>query len=93
MTDGDNRYDPGIPTLTIQSEPEGPLPVLTEVVRGAAPPPPEPVLRAALQAELEHTIQQALESAVAQAMVHVRGQLEAELPALVERVVQRLRPG
>jgi hypothetical protein len=82
--------DPGIPTLTQKIEPINEPPVLTDVVaRATAALPPDPVLRAALQAELEHTVQQALD----QAMAHVRQTLEAELPALVERVVTRLRPG
>jgi hypothetical protein len=95
--------DPGIPTLTHRADNLNEPPVLTDVVAPAAgqPPagttvsapavglPPDPVLRAALQAELEHTVQQALD----QAMAHVRQTLEAELPALVDRVVTRLRPG
>ncbi|ARP87329.1 hypothetical protein [Bordetella genomosp. 9] len=82
--------DPAIPTLTHKLDAINEPPVLTDVVsRPAAPLPPDPVLRAALQAELEHTVQQALD----QAMTHVRASLEAELPALVERVVNRLRPG
>lgn len=82
--------DPAIPTLTHKIDSINEPPILTDVV---APPaavlPPDPVLRAALQAELEHTVQQALD----QAMAHVRQTLEAELPALVDRVVSRLRPG
>jgi hypothetical protein len=89
--------DPGIPTLTHKIDNLNEPPVLTDVVApamGSLPPataglPPDPVLRAALQAELEHTVQQALD----QAMAHVRQTLEAELPALVDRVVTRLRPG
>jgi hypothetical protein len=82
--------DPGIPTLTQKIEPINEPPVLTDVVaRATAALPPDSVLRAALQAELEHTVQQALD----QAMAHVRQTLEAELPAVVERVVTRLRPG
>ncbi len=91
--------DPGIPTLTHRADNLNEPPVLTDVVApaaGATVPapaavglPPDPVLRAALQAELEHTVQQALD----QAMAHVRQTLEAELPALVDRVVSRLRPG
>ncbi|OZI30415.1 hypothetical protein CAL29_20500 [Bordetella genomosp. 10] len=89
--------DPAIPTLTIQAGPARPAeapaelpPLLTEVVeRGAARLPPDPVLRAALQAELEHMLAQALE----RAMAHVREEMEAELPAAVTRVVSRLRPG
>jgi hypothetical protein len=83
--------DPAIPTLTQKiddniNEP----PTLTDVVaRSGASLPPDPVLRAALQAELEHTVQLALD----QAMAHVRRSLEAELPALVDRVVSRLKPG
>ncbi|MFC4274956.1 hypothetical protein [Achromobacter aloeverae] len=88
--------DPAIPTLTIPASPEAPVapaqlpPLLTEVVaRGEAHLPPDPVLRAALQAELEHMLAQALE----RAMTHVREEMEAELPAAVTRVVSRLRPG
>jgi hypothetical protein len=94
--------DPGIPTLTHRVDNLNEPPVLTDVVAPAAGTmaagtpapatvglPPDPVLRAALQAELEHTVQQALD----QAMAHVRQTLEAELPALVDRVVTRLRPG
>ncbi|WP_233235482.1 hypothetical protein [Bordetella sp. LUAb4] len=93
--------DPAIPTLTIQADPEAPAamhahtaqdlpPLLTDVVaRGATQLPPDPVLRAALQAELEHMLAQALE----RAMLHVREEMEAELPAAVTRVLSRLRPG
>ncbi|AOB30611.1 hypothetical protein AKI39_07780 [Bordetella sp. H567] len=82
--------DPAIPTLTQKIDSLNEPPILTDVVAPPAPPlPPDPVLRAALQAELEYTVQQALD----QAMAHVRQSLEAELPALVERVVSRLRPG
>ena len=70
------------------------LPVLTEAVNAAQGTlPPEPVLRAALQAELEHTIQTALEQATADVMRQVRRQLEDELPGVVDRVINRLRPG
>ncbi|CAM3503216.1 DUF2486 domain-containing protein [Bordetella sputigena] len=82
--------DPAIPTLTQKIDAMNEPPVLTDVVaRPAAALPPDPLLRAALQAELEHTVQQALD----QAMAHVRQSLEAELPDLVDRVVRRLRPG
>ncbi|ANN66235.1 hypothetical protein [Bordetella bronchialis] len=82
--------DPAIPTLTHQIDSINEPPILTDVVDPPATAlPPDPVLRAALQAELEHTVQLALD----QAMAHVRQSLEAELPALVDRVVRRLRPG
>jgi hypothetical protein len=82
--------DPAIPTLTQKIDSINEPPILTDVVaQPATALPPEPVLRAALQAELEHTVQQALD----QAMAHVRQSLEAELPDLVDRVVSRLRPG
>ena len=93
--------DPAIPTLTVQADPEAPAgvdahaaqdlpPLLTDVVeRGTMQLPPDPVLRAALQAELEHMLAQALE----RAMAHVCEEMEAELPAAVTRVLARLRPG
>jgi hypothetical protein len=85
----DPSSDLGIPTLTRKAEGYNDPPLLTEVVAPTAALPPDPVLRAALQAELEHTVEQAL----AQAMAHVRESLEAELPLLVDRVMRRLRPG
>ena len=82
--------DPAIPTLTQKVDSINDPPILTDVVaRPGMAPPPDPVLRAALQAELEHTVQRALD----EAMDHVRQSLEAELPDLVDRVVRRLRPG
>ncbi|HTJ99097.1 MAG TPA: hypothetical protein VL522_05695 [Bordetella sp.] len=82
--------DPAIPTLTQKMDNINEPPILTDVVpRPGTVLPPDPVLRAALQAELEHTVQQALD----QAMIHVRHSLEAELPDLVDRVIRRLRPG
>lgn len=85
----DHASDPGIPTLTRKDEEYNDPPLLTDVVPRGGALPPDPVLRAALQAELEHTVQQALD----QAMAHVRENLEAELPLLVDRVMRRLRPG
>jgi hypothetical protein len=81
--------DPAIPTLTQKVDSINEPPILTDVVSQPAALPPDPVLRAALQAELEHTVQQALD----RAMAHVRQSLEDELPDLVDRVVSRLKPG
>ncbi|AZY52010.1 hypothetical protein [Bordetella avium] len=72
--------DPGIPTLTQQIEPEITAPV------GMAS---DIVLRALLQAELE----QAIEQAASQAAADMRARLEAEVPGIVDRALQRLRPG
>ncbi|OZI74144.1 hypothetical protein [Bordetella genomosp. 12] len=76
--------DPGIPTLTDR---------LPEPHDSSADRVPDlaadPVLRALLQAELEHAIEQA----AAQAAADMRSRLQAELPDIVARALQRLRPG
>lgn len=92
--------DPGIPTLTIQTEappePAPQPPLLTQIAGGHAEAPPAApldaagtVLRAALQAELE----QALRAAMEDAMADVRARLDAELPQIIERVLRNVRPG
>ncbi|MFJ1301304.1 hypothetical protein ACILG0_15175 [Pseudomonadota bacterium AL_CKDN230030165-1A_HGKHYDSX7] len=53
------------------------------------PPGAEPVLRALLQAELEAAVQAAAEQAAAD----MRTRLEADLPALIDRALARLRQG
>lgn len=47
------------------------------------------VLRIALQAEFEQALQQALDEAAAT----VRARLEADLPAMIERAMSKVRPG
>jgi hypothetical protein len=51
--------------------------------------PAATVLRAALQAEFEHVLNQAIEEASAQ----IRTRLEAELPAMIDRALNQVRPG
>ncbi|AKQ56588.1 hypothetical protein [Bordetella hinzii] len=73
--------DPGIPVLTERHDEPGQAAV--------ADIASDTVLRALLQAELE----QAIEQAAAQAAADMRARLEAELPGIVDRALQRLRPG
>lgn len=81
---------PDIP-ITTASGPAGLLPELEpQVERAPASSDPQAaVLRAALQAELEQLMQIALEEAI----LGIRNRMDTELPGIVARVLERVRPG
>ncbi|WP_459617741.1 hypothetical protein [Bordetella sp. 2513F-2] len=80
-----------VPRLDARADEPGYAPGGTLGPEPAAPDasPREAVLRAALQAEIERAVQAALQDAVAQ----MQARLDDELPALVARALQRVRPG
>lgn len=94
------RLDDEVPVLTDIAAPAGPVlgPDMVGKVNfspsalsttAASAESTLAVLKAALQTELEQALNQAVDVAVA----HLRSRLEAQLPALIERAVSKVRPG
>lgn len=96
--------DDAFPLLTHIAQDDADAPLLTKVADTPAPPPPATrvavtapaaaspeasVLAARLQAEVEQIMRQALADAIEQ----IQARMDEELPRIVARVMQNVRPG
>ncbi|MFD4839368.1 hypothetical protein ACFWP0_17825 [Achromobacter sp. NPDC058515] len=87
--------DDDAPVLTELANEPGPayaddaFPLLTDVADAAAPLPDATVLAARLQAEVEQLMREALADAIDQ----IQARMDAELPVIVSRVLNGVRPG